>query len=171
MEKREKLSLEAIPVKRTIVTLCGSNKFKETFQKLQLEETLAGRIVLTIGCATQPDSELFQQLSPEAFEKTKTALDALHMDKIAISHEILVLNVGRYVGESTSREIAYAYQLGKKIRYLIEPGEIDMPWVHYRKWESDKYYASLTHNAAPRLCFFEGCPNPQAGGPCALCYE
>jgi hypothetical protein len=37
----------------TIVCLCGSTRFIQAFQKAELAETLAGRIVLTIGCDTR----------------------------------------------------------------------------------------------------------------------
>ena len=35
-----------------------------------------------------------------------------------MADEILVLNVGRYVGESTRREVEYARQTGKRVRSL-----------------------------------------------------
>jgi hypothetical protein len=34
--------------------------------------------------------------------------------------DVLVLNVGGYVGESTGREIEYARRVGKPIEYLVE---------------------------------------------------
>lgn len=33
-------------------------------------------------------------------------------------HEVLVLDVDGYIGESTAREIAYAEETGKLVRYL-----------------------------------------------------
>lgn len=51
----------------------------------------------------------------------KIALDELHKRKIDLSDEILVLNVGGYIGQSTANEIAYAANTGKRIRYLEEP--------------------------------------------------
>lgn len=39
----------------TIVCLCGSTRFGEAYQKANLEETLAGKIVLTIGCDMKSD--------------------------------------------------------------------------------------------------------------------
>jgi hypothetical protein len=38
----------------------------------------------------------------------KEALDTLYLTKIDLADEILVLNVGGYIGESTRREIEYA---------------------------------------------------------------
>lgn len=38
-----------------IVTLCGSTRFGEAFDRANLEETLAGNIVLTVGCVASSD--------------------------------------------------------------------------------------------------------------------
>ena len=104
--------------KPTVVCLCGSTRFYEMFAKANLEETLAGRIVLTIGCTTKSDNELFANFPPDEKTRVKADLDNLHKRKIDISDEIFVLNVGGYIGESTQSEIDYAKKLGKKIRYL-----------------------------------------------------
>jgi hypothetical protein len=45
-------------------------------------------------------------------------LGELHKRKIDISDEILVLNVGGYIGKSTQSEIKYARQHGKNVRFL-----------------------------------------------------
>ncbi|KKL45680.1 hypothetical protein LCGC14_2353240, partial [marine sediment metagenome] len=44
----------------------------------------------------------------------------LHLRKIDMADEVLILNVGRYIGESTVRELAYARKQGKIIRWLEE---------------------------------------------------
>ena len=95
-----------------IVCLCGSTRFSEAFQQANFRETLDGRIVLSIGCDTKSDEGLHLTAAD------KIRLDVLHLRKIELADEILVLNVGGYVGESTSREIAYAQSLGKRIRWL-----------------------------------------------------
>jgi hypothetical protein len=98
--------------KPIIVCLCGSTRFGEAFQRASLQETLAGKIVLTIGCDFKSDDAL--RLMPEV----KHRLDKLHLRKIDLADEILVLNVGGYIGESTRREIGYARQHGKRVRWL-----------------------------------------------------
>ena len=103
-----------------VVTLCGSTRFADAFANGQLTETLAGKIVLTIGCNMRSDTDLFRHLSPEELRLTKAKLDILHLHKIAMSDEILVLNVGGYIGESTEREIEYAKSIGVDVRYLEE---------------------------------------------------
>ena len=101
-----------------IVTLCGSTKFKDAFTEHQLKETLDGKLVLTIGCNMNSDSEIFGHLSVIELRGIKAKLDVLHFHKIAISDEILVLNIGGYIGESTEREIENAKSIGVTVRYL-----------------------------------------------------
>lgn len=100
-----------------IVALCGSTRFSETFQKANLAETLAGRIVLTIGCDMRSDHEIFADMNEEEKAKIKRGLDELHLRKIDMADEVLILNVGGYIGESTQRELAYAREHDKRVRY------------------------------------------------------
>ena|SRR5450755_1630890 len=111
------LTLKAAAMRPLIVCLCGSTRFMEAFQEANLCETLVGNIVLSIGCDTKSDQDL--GLGPV----NKTALDLLHLFKIDLANEILVLNVGGYIGESTRREIEYAQKLGKRVRWLESVGE------------------------------------------------
>lgn len=104
-----------------IVCLCGSAKFKDAFTKAQLEETLAGKIVLTMGCNLKSDTEIFGSLSWQELQKVKLNLDHLHFRKIEMADEVLVLNVGGYIGLSTCDELWYAHTLNKKIRWLNAP--------------------------------------------------
>lgn len=106
--------------KPTVVTLCGSTRFKDQFVKSNLEETLAGNIVLSIGCDLKSDNEIFGHLGIVELRTIKAKLDVLHFRKIDLSDEILVLNVDEYIGESTEREIEYAKSIGVKARYLNE---------------------------------------------------
>lgn len=96
----------------TIVCLCGSGRFRKAFEEAELAETLAGRIVLTIGCNTHDVAR------SEELAKYKPMLDLLHLEKIKLADEVLILNVGGYIGESTARELAYARGLGKVVRFL-----------------------------------------------------
>ena len=107
-------------MKPRIVCLCGSTRFSEAFREANLRETLAGRIVLTIGCDMREDAALFPD--PAEREEIKERLDRLHLAKIDLADDVLILNVGGYIGESTRREIEYATRTGKPVRYL-ETGE------------------------------------------------
>lgn len=104
----------------TIVCLCGSTRFWRTFQRAGLRETMAGRIVLSIGAASGTDDEHFGNLPKAEYDRIKTMLDELHMRKIELCDEVLILDQDKYIGESTARELAYAQQLGKKVRYWSE---------------------------------------------------
>ena len=95
-----------------IVCLCGSTRFSDAYREAMLRETLDGSIVLTVGCMMHSDKQL--NISPEQ----KVALDILHKHKIDLADEVLVLNVGGYIGDSTRSEIEHAEERGKRIRYL-----------------------------------------------------
>lgn len=95
-----------------VVCLCGSTRFFTAFEEANYRLTLAGKIVLTVGCDTKSDAGL--GISSEQ----KRGLDELHKRKIDLADSILVLNVGGYVGDSTRSEIEYAESLGKQITYL-----------------------------------------------------
>jgi hypothetical protein len=104
--------------KPVVVCLCGSSRFHQAWADANLSETLAGRIVLSLGCTTKSDDDLIKA----GVAIDKEMLDLLHLFKIDLADEILVLNVNQYVGESTQREIEYARRLGKRVRWL-EPLE------------------------------------------------
>lgn len=96
----------------SIVCLCGSGRFREAFERAEAAETLAGKIVLTIGLNTKDAAR------EPGLSGLKPFLDDLHLRKIDLADEVLVLNVGGYVGESTANEIRYAEKTGKPVRYL-----------------------------------------------------
>ncbi len=99
----------------TIVCLSGSTRFWETFAAKGLEESLAGNIVLSIGIVA-PDA--IAMANESDFKDAKKLLDSVYLRKIELADELLVLNVGGYIGESTCREIQHAEKLGKLIRWL-----------------------------------------------------
>lgn len=102
----------------TIVCLCGSTRFWREFQRAGLAETMAGRIVLSIGAASGTDDEHFGNLPREEYDRIKAMLDALHFRKIELADEVLILNLDGYIGASTRRELEYARKLGKRVRFL-----------------------------------------------------
>lgn len=136
-----------------IVCLCGSTRFWRAFMEANHRETLAGRIVLSVGCFVHQAAgpQLPGLDLPPLTEADKAGLDQLHLRKIDLADEVLVLNCkqpmcpacdmicqpfGRvprsgccdqpveqrpYIGESTRREIDYALSLGKPVRYLEAP--------------------------------------------------
>ena len=97
--------------KYNIITLCGSIKFKDEFIKVQEKLTLDGNIVFT--------PNFFNNIRKEDIdEKMKKMLDEMHKQKIDMSDEIYIINLGGYIGESTKTEIEYAKTKGKNISYL-----------------------------------------------------
>lgn len=108
------------PVRPKIVCLCGSTRFYKAFMQANYNETMAGRIVLSIG--------FYMHASEEAHGETigctpeqKVKLDELYLRKIDLADEILVINVNGYIGEGTANEIAYTKRRGKPIRWLETP--------------------------------------------------
>jgi len=92
----------------TVVTICGSMRFHMEQLGAAQDETLRGNIVL-MG---------FVDTHNIAAQEFKPMLDELHLRKIDMSDEILVVNIGGYIGESTRREISYAESRGKPVRYI-----------------------------------------------------
>jgi hypothetical protein len=120
-EKYRRLAALAAPPEPTlpgVVCLCGSTRFYEAFQQANYDLTMAGKIVLSVGF--YPHSKAVhghgEGIGHDSTEKV--ALDELHLRKIDLADEVLVLNVGGYIGESTRREIAYAERTDKPVRYL-----------------------------------------------------
>ena len=96
-----------------IVTLCGSTKFKKTFIDANFQETMRGNIVLSVGFYPHANNITITV-------QKKNELDKLHLKKIDMSDEILVLNVHGYIGNSTRKEIAHAIKTGKLVRYWVQ---------------------------------------------------
>jgi hypothetical protein len=92
-----------------IVVLCGSTKFKKTYEHLQKELALNNHIVLSVsGFGKNTKDE-------------KVQLDELHKKKIMLADVVYVIDDKvdgvPYIGESTQNEIAFAEELGKAIVY------------------------------------------------------
>lgn len=100
--------------KYTIITLCGSTKFKDEFLRVQKELTLKGNIVISVGLFGHADGEYEKIIT----DKVKIMLDDMHKRKIDMADEIFVINKGGYIGASTKSEIEYAIEIGKKVNYL-----------------------------------------------------
>ena len=93
----------------TVITLCGSMRFRAEFERLNAELTLAGHVVLA-PTALSPSTELTGE--------ERARLGRIHLQKVAMADEVLVVNVGGYVGESTRREIEHARSRGIRVRFL-----------------------------------------------------
>lgn len=99
----------AAPDEFTVITLCGSMSFREEFERIDAELTLAGHVVLT-PTALPPSRELNVE--------ERARLGRIHLQKASMADEVLIVDVGGYVGESTRREIEHARSRGVAVSYL-----------------------------------------------------
>ncbi|MFH9397556.1 hypothetical protein [Streptomyces sp. NPDC017413] len=95
-----------MPDRPEIVCICGSTRFVNEMRAANRDLTFAGVIVVA-------PVEVDESITNEQ----KTALDALHLRRIDLADRVLVVNPGGYIGESTSREIAYAQATGKSLSF------------------------------------------------------
>ena len=108
--------LEAV-AKPKIICLCGSTRFIHQFAVLQWELEKDGYI--TLGLHLLPDN--YPGVTADHMAETegvKEQMDELHKRKIDLCDQVLVLNIGGYIGESTRSEIDYAIAHGKPVRYI-----------------------------------------------------
>lgn len=94
----------------TVITVCGSTRFKGETQKAIAELEEAGFAVFSVGSYMHADGIQFS-------DEEKAQLDELHKHKIRMSDAIYVVNVGGYIGKSTASEIKLAEGLGKQVTY------------------------------------------------------
>ena len=93
-----------------VITLCGSTKFKDDFERINKMLTLSGNIVISVGCYGH-SGDVFT-------EEQKIMLDDIHKRKIDMADAIYIINKDGYIGESTKSEIQYAREHGKQIIYM-----------------------------------------------------
>lgn len=120
--------------KYKVITLCGSVRFKEFFEEATKALTLQKYIVLPLG--TYGES------------KNKVSLDELkniHLQKIDMSDAIYVIDPNHYIGQSTSEEIKYAKECGKKVFYMSQHFKNG---IKEEEWTDDGY---LTLNNLNKL--------------------
>lgn len=98
-----------------VVCLCGSTRFWAELAEANLRETAAGRIVLAPGVDMKTPHKLWAD--GQDAEELKVRLDELHRAKLRMADEVLVVNPGGYVGDSTRAEVSYALSLGLPVRY------------------------------------------------------
>ena len=84
-------------------------RFSAELQRLKTELTLAGHVVL---------SPVDLAAGTDLTEEQRARLGRIHLQKVAMADEVLVVNVGGYVGESTRREIDHARSRGIAVRFL-----------------------------------------------------
>lgn len=96
-----------------VITLCGSTKFKQQFEEVNARLTMEGNIVISVGVFSHANKV-------ELTNRQKEQLDKIHKQKIDMSDEIFVVNVGGYIGDGLKDEIKYAKLHGIPVKYLEE---------------------------------------------------
>jgi len=99
-----------------VITLCGSTRFKEDFERVNRQLTLAGNIVISVGC--------FGHAGDTFTDEEKIMLDDIHKRKIDMADAIFVINKGGYIGESTKSEIKYALEHNKQVMLMENKYEV-----------------------------------------------
>lgn len=121
-QEKNKLDIELKRLRKKVICLCGSTRFTELMLVKQWELTKQGYVVLS-WCAL-PDSYFDKFIGGKDRhhigdqEGVKEIADEVHMRKIDLADEVLILNVNGYIGESTQNELDYAIKMGKAIKYL-----------------------------------------------------
>ena len=104
--------------KPKIVVICGSSRFVEIMAVCAwIIERDEQAIVMSLHLLPHWYS---QELAPDHLaehEGVAEPMDELHLRKIDLAKEILVVNRGHYIGDSTRKEIEYAMEHNRKIRW------------------------------------------------------
>jgi len=103
-----------VPDRPEIVCICGSTRFVDEMRAANRDLTFGGVIVVAPGVFLRTEDHEADELITN---EQKAALAALHLRKIDLADRVLIVNPGGYIGESTSREIAYAHATGKPISF------------------------------------------------------
>ena len=93
-----------------VITLCGSTKYKEAFDKLLLELSLQGVVVLSLPVFSHHDNI-------ELTEDNIKTLKEIQKQKIDMSAGIFVITKYGHIGDDTKEEIEYAKSKNKIIMY------------------------------------------------------
>jgi len=99
-----------------IICLCGSTRYTETMAVVAWEIEKRGDIAL--GWHLLPRWYTTSGDHIAESEGVAEILDQVHLEKIRIADEVLIINREGYIGEQTQREVEFAESLGKPVRYL-----------------------------------------------------
>lgn len=100
------------------ITLCGSTRFKDDFNKWNHKLAISGHTVYSLSLFGREATDIGKEGNDIVSENEKVTLDLVHLDKILNSDAILVINKNGYTGFSTKREIQWARIKGKKEFYI-----------------------------------------------------
>lgn len=92
-----------------VITICGSMRYSKEMMKIAEELELKEGYAV-IQCVYNIDGQRYEGVDA-------SILDKIHRKKIDISDAIYVVNIDRYIGNSTRNEIEYAKNNGKEVIY------------------------------------------------------
>lgn len=98
-----------------VITLCGSLKFFDSFQRVQSYLERHGHVCFSV-CHSKKIKE------PTKVEKS--IIDHVYLKKIMLSDCIIVIDRNGYVGESTTNEIQFAKLNNKPVIYCTDSIEL-----------------------------------------------
>lgn len=136
-----------------IIVICGSTRFVREMADIERKLTWEGRAVFApTRCNLKTPHPLWADRDDKAAGIAR--LDSLHRSLIRLAAEVLIVNPGGYVGDSTRAEITYALKLGKPVRYtetyehavlITRPGHdgLRLGPLRYRR-QAEDIAASLT---------------------------
>ena len=102
-----------------IICLCGSTKYPLAHLTQMAKETLKGNIVLPMGVYGHADfPKGAKELTSDSDHNApcKQMLDKLHLQKIDMCDEVVIVVHNEYVGDGTVSDIEYAKKQGKSVR-------------------------------------------------------
>ncbi len=98
-----------------ILTLCGSARFERHWHEANKQLGLSGHICFSL--MTFPSIEGNKTWYTPTQKQT---LDLAHLAKIESSHGVVMLNIDRYLGESSLRELEWARMRHKTVYWAFE---------------------------------------------------
>jgi hypothetical protein len=104
-----------------VITLCGSSRFVDIMAVVAwILERDEGAIVMGLHLLPWWYSPDLPADHLAEHENVASKMDELHLRKIDRSQEIIVIDENNYIGDSTRREIEYAKNTGKAVKYLSQ---------------------------------------------------
>jgi hypothetical protein len=100
-----------------VVCLSGSTRFIDIMAAKAFEMERDGDVI-TLGCHLLPAWYGAEDHHQAEAEGCADHMDAIHLSKIDMADELLVFNIGGYIGDSTRREIEYATAKGMPVNYF-----------------------------------------------------
>lgn len=98
---------------RDVVAMIGSTRFQNTFIEKCWELSAKGFVV------TLPNFRPATQMA-KGFDIPEDILEDIGYKRIDMADKVYVVNEDGYIGSSTKKEIEYAKEMGKNIKYMEE---------------------------------------------------